>query len=262
MQEKHSSKTVKFDMKTVASYQQDPLARQCAEAIYIKSINLEKRINNKTEYHQPGEIKIRYEKNDNTKIKVNGNENKDQEKTQNIDENVRQNPQNDKEQHQKNNQKTIKEFFKMMENTMNINNANEESTISSQDMIADARARRSNNQKDFNCEQCEYKTKSKTLLHRHVESDHKNKEDKISSKMITERIIRKRNKCDECEYKFTSENNLKKHMETAHKNTCNQRGNTKETKTQINSKRIKCNLCDKKFNKQETYNIHITKTHK
>ena len=70
--------------------------------------------------------------------------------------------------------------------------------------------------------------------------------------MITERTIRKRNKCDECEYKFTSENNLKKHMETAHKNTCNQRGNTKETKTQINSKRIKCNLCDKKFNKQET----------
>ena len=112
MHEKHSGKNIKFDMKTVASYQQDPLARQCAEAIYIKSITPEKRINNKTEYHQPGEVEIRYEKNDNTKIKVNGNENKDQEKTQNIDENVRQNPPNDKEQHQKNNQKTIKEFFK------------------------------------------------------------------------------------------------------------------------------------------------------
>ena len=62
MNEKHEGKNVRFDMKAIASYQHNPLARQCAEAIYIKSIDPSKRINNKTEFHQPGEMEIRYEK--------------------------------------------------------------------------------------------------------------------------------------------------------------------------------------------------------
>ena len=68
MQEKHEGNNVNFDMKVVASYQHNPLARQCAEAIHIKNIEPEKRINNKTEYHQPGEVEIRYEKNEPNKM--------------------------------------------------------------------------------------------------------------------------------------------------------------------------------------------------
>ena len=52
-----------FEMKVVASYQHDPLSRQCREAIEIKEVYPKNRINNKEEYHQPGEVQIRYEKN-------------------------------------------------------------------------------------------------------------------------------------------------------------------------------------------------------
>ena len=53
MSEKHSGQKVDFDMKIVRSYQHDALSRQCAEAVFIKNVNPEKRINNKTEYNQP-----------------------------------------------------------------------------------------------------------------------------------------------------------------------------------------------------------------
>ena len=59
--EKHEGKKVEFDMKVIRSYQHDPLARQCSEAVWIKSIEPNKRINNKQEYHQPGDVEIHYQ---------------------------------------------------------------------------------------------------------------------------------------------------------------------------------------------------------
>ena len=68
--EKHSGEKVDFDMKVVRSYQHDALARQCAEAVWIKNVEPEKRINNKKEYHQPGDVEIRYKKNENEEVKM------------------------------------------------------------------------------------------------------------------------------------------------------------------------------------------------
>ena len=51
-------------MKILSSYQHDALARQCGEAIWIKEIDPNQRINNKEEFHQPGDVEISYTKND------------------------------------------------------------------------------------------------------------------------------------------------------------------------------------------------------
>ena len=67
MKEKHDGNNVPFEMKVIKAYQHDPLGRQCAEAVQIKNVEPSKRINNKTEFHQPGDVKVVYEK---TKMKI------------------------------------------------------------------------------------------------------------------------------------------------------------------------------------------------
>ena len=56
-------------MKVVKSFQHDALTRQCAEAVWIKNVDPRKRINNKKEYHQPGDVEVQYEKNENEEWK-------------------------------------------------------------------------------------------------------------------------------------------------------------------------------------------------
>ena len=56
-------------MKFKVRFVSDALARQCAEAVWIKKVTPEKRINNKKEYHQPGDVEARYEKNENEEYK-------------------------------------------------------------------------------------------------------------------------------------------------------------------------------------------------
>ena len=56
-------------MKVVGSYLHDPLARQCAEAFWIKKSEPEKRINNNTEIHQLGDIEVCHEKNINENMR-------------------------------------------------------------------------------------------------------------------------------------------------------------------------------------------------
>ena len=63
--EKHDGKIVNFEMKVIRNYQHDPLGRQCAEAVWIKNIKPDQRINNKKEYHQPGDVEVLYEKTEN-----------------------------------------------------------------------------------------------------------------------------------------------------------------------------------------------------
>ena len=52
-------------MKVIRSYQHDPLGRQCSEAVWIKNVEPSKRINNKNEFHQPGDVEVMYQKNEN-----------------------------------------------------------------------------------------------------------------------------------------------------------------------------------------------------
>ena len=272
MQEKHEGNTVQFDMKTIASYQHNPLGRQCAEAIHIKNIEPGKRINNKTEYHQPGDVEIRYEKNDkndNTKNTSYSNVSQNQHQRKNTEET---NTLNETTQPETKCQKAITDFFKMMETHINEIDA---SNISSQDMINDARARRNNKNKNFNCDQCDFETSSKTLLKRHQKSDHEQNLSEHIDKVTVERIIRKRFKCNVCDFASTSNSTMEAHVKTIHKHKCDQCGANTDSKKCLNcqdknihvrhqqakSKRINCNMCNKRFNKQDTYNAHMKKLH-
>ena len=70
--EKHEGKRIKFDMKLLNSYMKDPLSRQCEEAILIRECDHETLINNKEEWHQPGDIKVDFVKNDNKRKRDEG----------------------------------------------------------------------------------------------------------------------------------------------------------------------------------------------
>ena len=61
MRECHDGKHVNFKMEVIRSYQHDPLARQCAESVWIKKVDPKQRINTKTEYHQPGDVEAKYQ---------------------------------------------------------------------------------------------------------------------------------------------------------------------------------------------------------
>ena len=69
MNEKHNGRKVDFKMKIVRSFQHDPLRRQCTEPILIKNRDPEMLINNRKEYHQPGDVQVRYEKNESEETK-------------------------------------------------------------------------------------------------------------------------------------------------------------------------------------------------
>ena len=65
MDEKHSGKIVTFKMNVESMHQNNALSRQCNEAVRIKEVNPKECINNKEEFHQPGDIEVTYTKNDN-----------------------------------------------------------------------------------------------------------------------------------------------------------------------------------------------------
>ena len=115
------------------------------------------------------------------------------------------------------------------------------------------RARWENRVNEFQCDECEYKSGSKTLLHRHMQSTHarRNNSEEIIETTASLKI-RKRFSCDICHFKATNENNLKIHLENIHQN---------EKYEKTRSKRIHCNMCDRKFNKQETFNNHMKISH-
>ena len=70
-------------------------------------------------------------------------------------------------------------------------------------MIEDSRERRLSKLSEFPCDQCGYKTPSKTLLKRYTESVHK-----VS--------------CEQCNYKSLSKSVLQRHVENTHKFACDQ----------------------------------------
>ena len=90
-----------------------------------------------------------------------------------------------------------------LENTNKENEDAEEGiSISTQELIEDARERRTlklrNTEENLKCEQCNYTTGSKTLLQRHINSIHEG----------PQKEMRIRFSCDTCDYKTTSETML------------------------------------------------------
>ena len=88
----------------------------------------------------------------------------------------------------------------------NIDTTEEVETLSSQEMINDARERRHQNVKTIQCEQCDFKSASKTLLMRHQHSVHE-------GNSYT---------CEQCEYKATTKENLEKHIRIHQRYQCEQ----------------------------------------
>ena len=88
---------------------------------------------------------------------------------------------------------------------------NDDLIISIQEMIEDARARRHHKVSEFSCEQCGYKSTSKTLMNNHTGTNHNQKENKIATVNTDTNSFntRKRFSCDNCGFKTTNENVLK-----------------------------------------------------
>ena len=61
--------------------------------------------------------------------------------------------------------------------------------------------------KRFNCDNCDFKTTSKTALTKHMSSKHKPKENKISKRKV----------CEICMKKFNKESTYNNHMQKQHK---------------------------------------------
>ena len=70
-----------------------------------------------------------------------------------------------------------------------------EVVCSTQEMIFDARARRTNKTNTFGCEKCEYKSGSKTILNKHIKNIHKEEKEEQSEKSNNRKDMRKRFTC-------------------------------------------------------------------
>ena len=137
-------------MNIEATHQNTALSRQCSEAIRIKEVEPGKRIINKEEYHQPGDIEISYAKNDNIEKQ------KQKKKRQNTENTDHTSSRKDNSDHINNDTNTeidslqlkITEFFSNIRNDQSTEAESEESSMTdeeeelqhnTQNMITDAR---------------------------------------------------------------------------------------------------------------------------
>ena len=149
--------------------------------------------------------------------------------------------------------------------------------LSTQNMIDDARARRHQKVKEFNCEMCEFRSGSEILRNRHKKAaheeisyecnmcDHKTVS-KTNLKMHMERTHEEsQHPCRQCDHKATTNTKLKDHIKSIHEMQTKDRyeNTTKKIKTTSKyiSKRIQCTKCDKRFNKPETFKKHTEMQH-
>ena len=128
---------------------------------------------------------------------------------------------------------TIEEFIKKMRK-QNEDSSTDEDVTSTQNMIADARARKGGNTVN-KCDQCDFNTASKAMLRLHKRTIHRGREivakapiankDSIEEESEQSKLktankapyITKRIKCDQCEKKFNKESRFRLHMKTVHK---------------------------------------------
>ena len=185
---------VEFKMTVLKTFQHDPLGRQCAEALRIKSIEPSKRINNRKEYHQPGDVEVRYEKNESEGRKMKRKlirEAKEKEnraeKSLNIEvtAEITEETNELKSVNETVRATTVEDFIKQMRrNTVkNVDDDVVEDVCSTQNMIDDARARKAG-QRVQQCDQCEYNTASKAMLRMHRRTKHKEVEHETQKEVI------------------------------------------------------------------------------
>ena len=128
------------------------MSRQCAEANGIRKIEPEKRINNKNEHHQPGDIEIHCEKSENETVKrmkelaklarAVGNTTATEDREEPVVEEENEG------------QRKITEFL-LVEN----DDDEDDNSLSTQELIIDARARKVNKNKGkLECDDCEFET--------------------------------------------------------------------------------------------------------
>ena len=133
-----------------------------------------------------------------------------------------------------NNEPTILDFIRKVRNDNDTKKKNEanimspiseyyEESISTQEMINDSRARRLQKKNVFNCEKCEFKSGSETLIKRHMETNHKIDQPTVLQSTKTKTYISKRINCNFCDKKFNKETTFEKHMKKIHKANINSR---------------------------------------
>ena len=254
-------------MKIVRSFQHDPLRRQCAEAVWINKIKPSKLINNKKEFHQPGDVQVRYEKNENEDIKKRKQAIREAKKRK-IDEKYEKPVEKTKQPREV--QMTISQFVRNMrvENETNkeYNKSVHESTTQC-------------------CNQCEYKTKSKESLKEHKNSVHEKGTypcDKCELRFESKEHLQEHNNsshekgtypCDKCDFRFENNVNLQTHIESVHKGDVIEewQPSTQEIiedsrirrQLQKSNKEIKlkCNQCEWTSTSKSLLNRHIVISH-
>ena len=264
---KHGGQHVEFEMKVLSSFQHDPLARQCAEAVWINKIEPDKRINSKTEYHQPGDIEAVFEKSENLITKMRKSQKTQGENVTNIE---KERIEEETVVEVTDTQRRITEFITNMQ--INVNPQaqvppeaenetvssyydEETTTLSTQVMIEDARERRAGGSIFLQCDNCEYKTSSNYILQEHKRVLHKANETESMDKEANNSptvTMRERFQCDECQFKSTAKDVLEKHKKINHK----QKSAKITTK-----KRINCKQCHKYFYLDKTFKAHMQQVH-
>ena len=248
MEEKHGGQKVEFDMKVIKSFQHNPLARQCAEAVRIKNIEPQKRINNKEEYHQPGDVEVTYNKNINEKYKTKEKK-KSIKKASEVCKQAEE--KTSKSQKKVTVEANLNDFLREMRRKsekkkqaeLERNDEVEDELISTQMMVDDARARRELLTKEtearFKCQMCEFSSGSKNILTRH-------KKNHQSDKMNVESVLQEWvYPCNQCEYKANKKEELKTHRELVHVEV-----------------EYSCDQCEYKTTKKDELKTHIESIHK
>ena len=97
-------------------------------------------------------------------------------------------------------------------------------SLSTQELIIDARARKANRNKKLECEYCEFNTWSKTMLTKHVERSHPHDREPETSANSDGDIVqdepvtvRERKHCEDCGFRTTSDDVLSKHNNIKHR---------------------------------------------
>ena len=180
-------------MSVLKTFQHDPLGRQCAEALRIKSIEPSKRINNRKEYHQPGDVEVCYEKNESEEMKMKRKINKEKKLNQKRLNHIVSTQGNATYSCDQCDYKaTLKESLEE-----HVGSVHENVSTNIEEFLKQIRT---NTKSKVACDQYEYKANSKVILKTHIESVH-------------EKIIYS---CEQCEYKATLKESLNAHRENVH----------------------------------------------